>query len=93
MLESDHEDPVLRLMTLRICLQHLGRIALDENIEDAAHLIAAAEEAISEKLKMEKSSNSVNGQNGLNLSVRANISLSTSCPIWERIVDRAPDRT
>ena len=85
MLESDHENPVLRLRTLKICLQHLGKIALEENIEDAAHLITAAEEAVSEKLKMEKGSKEVNGQNGLNLGVRANISLSTSCPIWERL--------
>ncbi len=84
-LESDHEDPVLRLMTLRICLQHLGKIALDENIEDAAHLIAAAEEAVSEKLKTERGSKEVNGQNGLDIGVRANISLPTSCPIWERL--------
>lgn len=84
-MENDHDDPVLRLMTLKICLQHLGRIALDENIEDAAHLIAAAEEAVSEKSKMEKSSKAVNGQVGLNLGVRANISFQTSCPIWERL--------
>ena len=84
MLESHHEDPVLRLMRLKICLQHLGKIALDENIEDAAHLIAAAEEAVSDKLKMEKGSMVVNGQNGLDLGVRTNILLPISYPISER---------
>ncbi len=78
MLESDEEDPVLRLMRLKICLQHLGKIALDENIEDAAHLIAAAEEAVSDKLKMEKVSMVVNGQNGLDLGVRTRVQTQLS---------------
>ena len=71
-------------MMLKIGLQHLVKIALDENIEDAAHLIAAAEEAVSEKLKMEKGSKAVNGQNGSDLGVRTNILLPNSYPLGER---------